>query len=725
MNAEDRAKLQAILASFDEAGLIALANKGLVRRAQKDLEAGGLQHEETEEAILVRGPGWVVSMPPAGPAHATDDTKATGASRQILTATMYLRDQWTTVDEKPLSGGRQPPESSSAQGADDPRSGEGGALQQALLDLTLDDLQKWAGKTIFREALALVKSGVEVEVELHAGITIRLIRQEVEARLLPTGGKKSARTLLDQMLTTAPRSFHKRWVIAAVLALQQSHGRTFEEAVASAPAESAGAARTRAQVLDAAHELLEAMVSTGLAHPSPRMVERLFTLSVSALAVHMPRLARLVRALADEVSQILARDAAADTGRLFDRLCLSYALARALAAAGAQPPLALVGQHRTQYDPAGDLQLTGVGAHPWQTASGYEGITVLLWDRAGKRFLTWTASRPTGSPGHFNMEQSYRTEAMWTAGGPPERIGRSQFTLRQARVNAMGRLSTSESAIVADVVPAEPEQIDFAGRAFTNWRTLHDYTLNQYPIGLTEKNPLDRLIVLRPAQWGERSFDELQQWFCWHLQDDEANTLALTLPWAGVNEDAIEFLEALNPARDRLTAVLVRLVFSNKGLLLEPLALFSQGTPNGHKVLNPAFDRNLIVSRQSALLARLRQKYGRDRIATVMTADEEWDADHPETRFREGVCPGLRTRLGEVERTLLQIAEAGLGRLNETTRQRLGRLSVELDRAGLREMGRGLGELEQPTPAAGVIWNAYLCRLHREAMSLHLSSPAG
>jgi hypothetical protein len=115
MNAEDRAKLHAILASFDEAGLIALANKGLVRRAQKDLEAGGLQHEETAEAILVRGPGWVVSMPPDGPAHATDDTKATGASRQILTATMYLRDQWATVASLP-SGGRQPPESSPPSG---------------------------------------------------------------------------------------------------------------------------------------------------------------------------------------------------------------------------------------------------------------------------------------------------------------------------------------------------------------------------------------------------------------------------------------------------------------------------------------------------------------------------------------------------------------------------------------------------------------------------------
>ena len=84
MNTDDRDRLRRILATFDEAGLVALSNKGLVRRAQKDLEAGGLKHEETDAAVVVRGPGWVVTMPPDGPAHAADDTKASGVTRQSL-----------------------------------------------------------------------------------------------------------------------------------------------------------------------------------------------------------------------------------------------------------------------------------------------------------------------------------------------------------------------------------------------------------------------------------------------------------------------------------------------------------------------------------------------------------------------------------------------------------------------------------------------------------------
>jgi hypothetical protein len=713
MNADDRARLQRILASFDETGLVALTNKGLVRRAQKDLQTGGLSHEETPSAVLVRGPGWLVTMPLEGPAHATDDTRASGVTRQILMATLYLQKHWAVEvpDEQP-SEAVCPPD-------------EAAALQELLLGLSLDDLQKWAGKIVLRDVLALVKAGIESEIETRAGVTIRLPHHEVEARLLPGAHGKSPRALLDAILTTAPRIHHKRWVVAAVLAFQQSRGRSLELAAPqSAPAES-GAVRSPQQVIAAVRELTEGMVSTGLAHPSARMIERLFTLSVSAIAVHLPRLARLLRSLADDVSLVLTRDAAADTARLFDRACRTHALARALSAAGPQPPFTLAGRHRTQYDAIGDLQLTGVGAYPWETSSGFEGLSVLFWNRENKQFFTWSLSRPAGGLGRVGLEHAYRAESLWGSAAP-ERLSRSQFTLRQGRANPLGRLSGSESTTIADLGPADPGELDFAGRRFTKWTALLDYARLTYPIGLTQKNPLDRVAVLQPAAWGERFFDELQQRLCWPVADVEGNTLTLTLPWAPVHEAAIEFLEALQPLRDRLSGVVCRLAFGGRGILVEPLSILSQGTLQGDRVLNPAFDRERITSRHSALLERLRKKYGRDRVATAMTADDEGDTDSFDSASVESLPPGMRTRLAEVERLLLQVAEAGIGRLGDLTRERLQHLAAALDRLGLREAHRGLAEFERPErAAAALLSNGYLFRLHLEAAALVLATSAG
>jgi hypothetical protein len=727
MNPADRVRLQQILATFDEAGLVALSNKGLVRRAAKDLEATGLAHEETDTAMLVRGPGWVVTMPPDGPAHATDDTRATGVTRQILTATLYLRDHWAeaapsavpvaAAPETAASTKTQEPAASAAPPA------EAAALQEALLALDRDDLEKWAGKTVLREVLVLVDS-LEIEVETHAGVTIRLLKHEVEARLLPVRGKAAAKNLLDQVLTTAPKALHRRWVVSAVLAFQQSRGIKIEKPAAVAAPAEAGAARSREGVLAGVRDLLEGMVTTGLAHPSARMLERLFTLSVSAVAVHLPRLGRLLRSLADEVSLLLTRDASADTTRFFELLCLTHALARALAAAGAQPPVTLAGQHRSQYDLAGDLRLAGVGAHPWVTASGFEGLTVLLWDEAGKRFLTWTASRPVQGAGRFSIEQTYRTEAVWSGSGSPERFSRSHFTLRQAKVNPQGRLSGTESSTAIDVQPTDPGAIDFGERAFTNWLALLDYARSLYPVGLAEKNPLDRLVVLRPVGWGERFFDEMQQRFCWPLPDDDGNVIPLTLPWAGVNESAIEFLEAMKPERDRLTGVVVRLSFGNRGVLIEPLSLLSQGTPQGHCVLNPAFDLRLIASRQSTLLEQLRKKYGRDRIATTLTAEDD-EVIEPAFHQAEDVPASIQVRLSEAEQLLLRVAESGLGRLDDLLRERLKQLAADLERRGLAELGASLAELARSASAVDLVGSGYLSRLHRECVSQRLSGQAG
>lgn len=696
MKEEQKTQLARILLAVDEAFLVAMSNKGLFRRAQKDLEGAQLKIEEAEDFLIVRAADWTVWMPPDGPTKARDDTPASGVTRQILSATIYLREHW--AKENPSASQRQDAE----------------LLQNSLLELSLDDLLKFTGKKLYAEVQAHAKQSVELILEYKLGLTLRMPQQDAELQILPT--KDKGAKLLDQILSTAPNALHKRMVLLGILALKRLHGQEITISNDFAP-DACEAPRSRQEVLAETQILLQAMLSNGVAHPSARIVERLFTLSLSASAVHLPRLAHLLRSLAEEVNLLLSRDAAADTQRLFSSMSWSYSLVKAIQAAGAQLPRELAGVARTQYDPGGDLRLFGVAAYPWRTSSGYEGLTVLFWEAENQRFLSWSASRPIATP-QFDLGQIYSVNSVWTGAGSPASLSRSCFTLHDAGLNPLGRLSASKQSSVSNLSGNEAANLDFGARLFKSWASMRSYAASQFPIGLKLPNPLDRILVLEPSSWGERFYDEMQQSLCWKIIDEAGRAQLLTLPWNTANEDSIEFLESLKPDRERVNRIVCRIVFSGLGFAIEPLSFISKGTPAGEFILNPAFDRKLIDYRQSDLLSRLRKKYGTDRISTAMTSDEDWEGMLHGAQL-ESVPPQIRNALSETEGLLLQLAESGAKRIKETIRERFIVLGRQLDHYGLVELARSVHEIAADaahTPER-ILWTDYLCQLHWQALT--------
>jgi len=767
MKPEERNQLARILATVDEAFLVALANKGLVRRAEKDLEGVTLEIEEADDCLIVKGADWTVRMPPTGPTKAQDDTKATGITRQILSATMYLRDHWSpsgepavppvvpaapsveqavspavpaappeapavsppVPDVPPLS--RQAPDAPSdtppveAVGTAPPAIPgvvatpsfeEGEAIRDALLKLSMEELSKYAGKKIVGDLLALMKDAVEIEVECHVGLTLRLPQHGVEVRCLPT--RATGTRLLDELLSTAPQAMHKRWIATAVIALHRKEGKQVVPVEHQLKDESE-APRSRQQVVKEAQKLLEAMIANGVSHPSGRTIEKLFTLSLSAAAVHLPRLSHLLRSLSDEVSHLLSRHASADTHKLFSTMSWTYSLAKALESGGASAPKELAGLARTQYDAAGDLELQGLGCYPWQTASGFSGLTVLFWNPDGKRFLTWSMSRPASGSFGFNVDIAYESEQIWAGvGGTPEKLSRSRFVLKNARLNPAGRLSTAKQSSIENVEAKPPSNLDFAGRVFTSWDVLRDYAASQFPVGLKTRNPLDRIVILHPKSWDDRFFDEMQQCFCWTMLDENSHALRLTVPWNRLNESAIQFLEACKPGLDKVDRIVARIDFNANGFSVEPLSFLSSGIRRGGYVLNPSFDKKLIEIEQKGLLERLRKKWfdkERTGISTRMTTDEDWDEMLFDDDASESMPHGIRKILSETEGLLLQIAESGVQRLQERTWKKFRDLAEQCSRCGLTALAESLHAMATERPSAGVVmWCEYLCKVHKQ-----------
>jgi hypothetical protein len=680
---EDLARLTRNLRAATDEALVALANRGLVRRAAKDVESESLRVEVTDAAVLVHGVSWTVTMPPDGPAAATDNTPATGVTRQILAATMHLRDRWLTAQSTP------------APAADEPANTDGvaEAIRQArecLIEAPSSELFKWAGKTPVLEASASLDSLGAATISDAPLLKVEFAAAGVSVVLMTDQPAKTLRKLLDQFKTTSNKSEQARWVMIAVLAIKRAAGKSTVVDREDGATLSEAVRGDRRRIAWRSVKLLRAIAASGIAHPSSRIVERLHTASVAAEAARHPRLARLLHSIASDAELQIARNAGADPNRMVQRMVVAHALAEATARPENAERSDLFGRPRTLYSPAGDLELCGLGAHGWRTASGYEGLTTVFWDLQGKQFLTATAARGEGQDRTFTLRSAYESGLGWSGGAAVETMCRRNLRLTGAKVNIEGRLSLAESCRAAVGELVNPNEIDFGDRAIADWQDLARVLRDSQPLGLRVPDTRAALVVVRPAQWGQRWFDELDQSFVWQIHDAAGSPAEIRVPWTEVTEASVLFLESILVERDRPTAILGRIEVRSVAIHIYPLSVFTSGTPRGDLVLCPQFDQFRIRSRNEALLTRLREKYQRFQKVQTRIGDEGDEENEGDIGTQTGLRPIFGALIDDVETILGAALETGATRLSEDAAATLAKARERFSNQGLEPMAQSL-----------------------------------
>ncbi len=548
-----------------------------------------------------------------------------------------------------------------------------------------------------------------------AGVSVVLMTDRPAGTLLK---------LLGQFKSTAGKAEHARWVLQAVLALKASLGKPTIVQHDPAADVSSAVRDDRIRAARLAARLLESVAAAGIAHPSTRIVERLRAASVAAEAARFPRLARLLRSVGDDASLQIARDAAADPTRLRERMVAAHALAQAAARPENAERIDLFGRSRTTYTAVGELRLHGLGAYGWRTASGFEGLTTLFWDDAGQRFFTATAARGEGQDRTFSIYRAYAEGLGWSGGAAVVDVCRRRLTLQNAKVNVDGRLSGAETCAARLDEPTDASQLNFGAAAIHAWRDLPKIAQQSRPIGLKLPAPAAAYVVIRPAHWGERWFDELHQEFVWALHDETGAVLEIRIPWSEVDEESVVFLESLKVERDKVWAVLGRVEVRRGALSLYPFSLFSEGTIQNDTILCPQFDQSRIRSRNEALLRRLRKKFQRRPAVNARVGDGDSDESVDEAGGElTGVTPLLQDLVYDVNRLLMSVLEAGALWLMPHVKDRFEQLGERLRSLGVTPLADSLkAALDAQPPALpnAILVAAYRLQLFRQSLRLSL-----
>lgn len=571
-----RPALLAQLLSFDDEAFVALANRGLLRRAYKDLESSPprLLEEGAEHLLLECGP-YQLRFDQRGPAFAQCSCPASGVCQHILAGALGLREM-LAEQGPPLAPGAEP----------EPAPDQRQVLLDSLLALPHAELLKHGGKPGYRWAWQFVMD-LDLEQELHLGgehnLTLTLGTPPLTLRYMggPLGG----------MLADQRSGALEKHQVAAVLALRRLQGLELiaPEPLGGANAESTPALReaARSRLRQGARQLLEESVAVGLAHLSQAMQQRYVTLAVWAQGADYPRLALSLRRLADQVQLLLERAAGADGQRLFDELSRCYALLQALASAAqrGEEPVRLLGQARSQYTPSTALELWGLGANAWRSASGYQGLSLVFWSPAQQGFLSCTEARPELQRG-FNPLLRYRHPGPWSGLLSPAHASGRRLSLMGAQVNGDGRLSVAESVqatVLEPLTAAQWQQLPAAA----DWSVLLQARSAQRRSLLTPARPMNDWALLQPAAVGAVQFDSTRQTLVWPLYDHQGATLWVELRYGAFTRHAIGRIEQVAGEPWVEGSRLVARVYEHAGrLIAEPLSLIRAAAAPGQPVLD-------------------------------------------------------------------------------------------------------------------------------------------
>ena len=679
--------LRAQLARFDDAGFAALANKGLLRRARKDLEKEKAEIiAETPTSVVMGFAGHRIEFDARGPSQATCSCPSHGACQHLLAAAITLAALSAELPD-PVAIPTTPTV------IEDPLE----PLRRALLEMTSRELRKHAGKAAYRWAWQFVQ-----DIDIEKDVILSGERNLVIAFRHPPVSFRYMGGAVEALLQDADIKQPEKYRVAAVLAFQRAHGRVLErpdeptDKTASldlgkdhALADKAASALldSRVRLLAAVRQLAGECVKLGLAHFSPGMHERFETLAVWAQGAQCYRLALLLRRIADHVEMLLARAGGADEQRLFDELAFANVLVSALesAAARGEMPAALLGRARNEYEEVGQLELLGLGASAWRSASGYLGLTLLFWSPTQQSFYSCTDARPEVLRG-FDPTARYKAPGPWSGLGAPAMATGRRIVLTGALTSATGRISASEKT-TATVMSGDSSAFAAQLPSQSRWSELARERAARRRSLLAEAQPLRDWVILRPKSFRRAQFDAASQTMSWGLVDDQGEVLSAELSYDKYTAAAIERLEQVDVHEGVL--VVARLRGGSSHFVAEPLSLIRLSAGADSSAVDSLY---FDATPNEGLVGRLLAKVRRHSSGLDDTSQAAISAVPP--------------LLSDARHWLRLLAERGLAEGAATTvRDELERRLTRLTAAGFAAFGNRLSA----DTAADVLRAQYLC----------------
>lgn len=546
--------LLTVIAAADEEYLVALANKGLYKRAQRELEEAAITAVADGECVTATfADGTVVKMD-GSIQNYTCSCPSRSICKHLLMAVLAAKSiGGDAAEEASASGGEEPapklPDFSS------------------ITELPAKSLEKLAGKKQFRAAVLAVHFGEKATIEEGSTLAVTLADSGQTVRFLPGAPPEDSGCSCKSVNFCA----HRTQAIVQYIAQQK-----VALPVEFLPPDEESPLEFGTYTLPYIREFVGEVLSTGLARLPEGSAGRFTQLATICHSQRLANMERLCNRIAGQLEHFSARSATFERDYLIGDICELLALCDAIEKDGGSRET--VGVFRETYRPVAQMELWGLGAYGWHSTGGYTGVTTLFYCPDQGRVLTHTSAMPDSAAG--SAEKLYAGGAPWALPTKLSAIGHTKLVLKGGKLSEKGQLSSSDNAAalpqgavdISDPVLSAVRYHDFADLMRALWQHM-------------EQNDGPMSALLLPARAGSGDYDKIRQQWTLPLYDSAERKLLLSVRYEPATRLLLDNLMERDE-HDMLAApLLARVSIQGGQLIAYPI------THYGKEICNLSLDR--------------------------------------------------------------------------------------------------------------------------------------
>ncbi|WP_426332812.1 hypothetical protein ACN9MH_16115 [Paenibacillus silvae] len=401
-----------------------------------------------------------------------------------------------------------------------------------MLETDLATIIKSYTASMIEEVVFRLRYPEEIRIKEDTLLTVQLKTQDIEVSFTDEPN-------LTKALCKVKQTPGKMAKLEALLRYRMIHGIHDMEVLSVRAYE----VKFSLQTVQECREILAGMLKTGLARLPQSYLAQLETLAIAAHSGNLPDIERSLRGIQGELQLFFKRHVRFSMQTMLERISKLYLALEVLMQGdiSVKQQSQLAGSFRSKYFTVPSLHLYGLGADSWETRSGFRGITYYFYGLNDGEMYTYSDVRAVYyEDQQFSFAEHYAAFTPWLPSLTFSQFTGEEVLFQSVKVNEERRISSGDGAKLTLLRRTHVTEVDFG-------TYLMDIpsALQRQPDSISLfTEPKERLVLIEVARIVEHTFNKQTQDLILTVENTDGQCLPLTLPYSSDWQSMIHRLES-------------------------------------------------------------------------------------------------------------------------------------------------------------------------------------